>query len=421
MGLRSRLGLKGAGGFFVSLEYIQTSMEVKQVNSLQRIITGYAAVVGNVDLGNDVIDPGAFSKTLRKKQPSDIDVFIGHDMSRLPVGIPVVLRVDGKGLYSETLVKPGPVGDDLLLTAKFMADHGRPLGQSIGYRVAPGGAKMGRMNGKVVRHLLEIDLHEYSFASGKAVMNPEALTTGVKTGGGMYRVTKQGDRWAVMKNEGDKTVILAEFDSEEEAQGRCDMLNADGGDKTVNPNTMPDSAFLYVAPGGVLDDEGKTVPRTLRHFRYRDASDALDAEALSQAIRAIPEAKTLGLDEKSLSGLHTRARALLESAAGVERKTVDATAPEWRQGSPLALRGLGYRLIDISEKLATDHAAMLVLGDDTKTGERMRPTVRAEIRELTQQLGDLVDRAEYVDRVEDGAADIAQRRRALQLMEVGLW
>lgn len=37
-------------------------------------------------------------------------------------------------------------------------------------------------------------------------------------------------------------------------------------------NKLPDSAFRYVESGGKKDEEGKTVPRALRHFPYRDAT-----------------------------------------------------------------------------------------------------------------------------------------------------
>lgn len=364
-------------------------MEVKQVNSLQRIITGYAAVIGNVDLGNDVIDPGAFAKTLQKKQPSDIDVYIGHDMSRLPVGIPVVLRVDGKGLYSETLVKPGPVGDDLLLTAKFMADHGRPLGQSIGYRVAAGGAKMGRVNGKVVRHLMEIDLHEYSFASGKAVMNPEALTTGVKTGDGMrYSVEKAGDKWSVMK---DGKAIGNPFDDEDTAKERAKALNSDDTGKTL-PNMLPDSAFLYVQPGGQLDDEGKTVPRTFRHFAYRDADGELDHEALETAVKAIPSATVSGLYADAQTRLYAQARAYLEG-----HKTALPSVS-------LDMLAVAYRLTDAAMQVDTEHKALAVIGESTNDGRRMRPETRELVSEASASLGRIVQRAEMVERGEEGKA-----------------
>lgn len=400
----------------MSLDRLGAQLEIKSVE--QRLITGFAAA-GGIDRVRDVIDMSmAFRKTLSQKRPADVAVFVGHDMSSLPVGIPVEIEATPDGLKTVTRIFDGPVGDNLLAVAKGLQAAGQCLGMSIGYRVTD--SRPDRVDGKSVRVLTGVDLIEFSYAARQAIANPRALVTGVKapgTGGPMYTVEKQGDRFHVMKG----GTSLANFGTEADAQARADTLNADGGGKTILPNTLADACFLYVASGGQQDDEGKTVPRSLRHFRYRDDAGALDADALTAALSEIPQAKTIGLSEKDLAGLETRARAFLESASGSEHKTVDVSTPEWRGGSPLSLRGLGYRVLDLSEKLATDHAAMLVLGDDTKAGERMRPEMRVKVRELSQQLADLVDRAEYVDRHEDGAADNAQRRRHLQLAEVGLW
>ena len=46
-------------------------------------------------------------------------------------------------------------------------------------------------------------------------------------------------------------------------------------------NDLPDSAFAYIEPGGTKDDEGKTVPRKLRHFPITD--EAHVRNALSRA------------------------------------------------------------------------------------------------------------------------------------------
>lgn len=378
-------------------------MEVKQVDGLQRVISGYAAIIGNIDLGNDIIEPGAFTKTLGRKQPSEIGVFIGHDTSSLPVGIPITLRVDGKGLYSETLVKPGPVGDDLLATAQFMAAHGRPLGQSIGYRVAPGGAAMDRVNGKTVRRLKEIDLHEYSFAAGMAVMNPEALTTGVKTGGGMYTVGKTSDgKWAVMR---DGKAIGNPFDDEDMAKAKAATLNADtdnDGGKTISPNTLPDSAFLYVQAGGLLDDEGKTVPRALRHFRVRDAAGALDPAALADALTEIPQAKTVGLDDAERERMATGIRHLLDRFARGEKSVQDA--PEWKTGLPVDLLTIAYGLQDAATRAVTEHKAMAVIGDDIRGGWKLRRDGLASLKALHAQLGRIVDHATLVAEGKDEEA-----------------
>lgn len=43
------------------------------------MFTGYAAVTGNVDLGNDIILKGAFQDSLAKTDPSKVRVLWQHD------------------------------------------------------------------------------------------------------------------------------------------------------------------------------------------------------------------------------------------------------------------------------------------------------------------------------------------------------
>ena len=44
-------------------------------------------------------------------------------------------------------------------------------------------------------------------------------------------------------------------------------------------NDLPDSAFAYIEPGGTKDDEGKTVPRSKRHFPIHDKAHVQNALA----------------------------------------------------------------------------------------------------------------------------------------------
>lgn len=160
-------------------EYWAATFEVKAVNLQERTIEGHAAVFDTIDRVDDSIDPGAFTKTLSEKKPADIGVFIGHDLTKLPVGIPLEIRPDGKGLFTKTLIKPTAEGDELLGTAKFMQEHGQPLGMSIGYHTRD--ASYIRREGKSVRRLLDIDLGEYSYAPRQAIAHQDALVTAVKT------------------------------------------------------------------------------------------------------------------------------------------------------------------------------------------------------------------------------------------------
>jgi hypothetical protein len=78
---------------------------------------------------------------------------------------------------------------------------------------------------------------------------------------------------------------------------------------TAYINDLPDSAFLYIETGGKKDDEGKTTPRTKRHFPVRDHTGALDRAHVANAISRIPQSTAPGVN---VDALQTKARALLE-------------------------------------------------------------------------------------------------------------
>jgi hypothetical protein len=77
---------------------------------------------------------------------------------------------------------------------------------------------------------------------------------------------------------------------------------------TKYKNDLPDSAFLYIEPGGKTDSEGKTTPRSLRHFPYKDADGKIDAIHVRNAISRIPQAK---ISAKLKTRLQAKARAIL--------------------------------------------------------------------------------------------------------------
>jgi hypothetical protein len=76
-------------------------------------------------------------------------------------------------------------------------------------------------------------------------------------------------------------------------------------------NDLDDTAFLHVEPGGSKDDDGKTVPRSLRHFPVYDDKGKLDLPHLRNAIARLPQAKIPGLSEADVKALQDRARKLL--------------------------------------------------------------------------------------------------------------
>lgn len=64
-------------------------------------------------------------------------------------------------------------------------------------------------------------------------------------------------------------------------------------------NDLPDSAFAYIEPGGEKDADGKTVPRTKRHFPIHDAAHVRNALA---------RAPQSPFGEKAMAKIHAAAK-----------------------------------------------------------------------------------------------------------------
>jgi len=73
-------------------------------------------------------------------------------------------------------------------------------------------------------------------------------------------------------------------------------------------NDLPDSSFAFIKSGGKKDEEGKTVPRTLRYLPYKDANGKIDLPHLRNALARLPQTN-LTPQEKA------KARAVLIKAA----------------------------------------------------------------------------------------------------------
>ncbi len=295
---------------------------------------------------------------------------------------------------------------------------GRTVGASIGYRTRKSAPE--RYDGKLVRRLLDIDVMEYSFADSNAVANQQALVLGVKVVGD-YRIVQQADGWHVIEPaDGDD---LGTYDSEEAARTAVAALEREaaesddmkpGGGKVVAVQDLPDSSFLFIEAGGVLDDEGKTHPRSKRLFRYRDAEGKLDVSALQEALGAIRQSHADGLHADVLEA---KARRLLAAETDGEGKTI-AEAPEWQDGAALLLYGLSCDLADLAEAVAAQYKAMTIARYDTKANRVIPPPERAVLDEAIERLQVIRDRAAQVAAGEETAAKHELNRRRLQFLEM---
>jgi HK97 family phage prohead protease len=118
-------------------------------------LQGYASVFGLTDDGGDVVEPGAFEASLRRRGTA-VKLLWQHDPGQ-PIGVWESLREDPRGLFVEgrllTEVRRGAEAAALLAA-------GAIDGLSIGYRVVR--AEKSPRGG---RRLLEIDLWEVSLVT----------------------------------------------------------------------------------------------------------------------------------------------------------------------------------------------------------------------------------------------------------------
>ena len=78
-------------------------------------------------------------------------------------------------------------------------------------------------------------------------------------------------------------------------------------------NELPDSSFLYIAPGGEKDEFDKTVPRSLRKFPYKDSTGKVDLPHLRNAIQRIPQSDAPGLTPEKMRSIQEKARQILDA------------------------------------------------------------------------------------------------------------
>ena len=146
----------------------------------ERKFVGYASTFGNEDRVGDVVEKGAFNKSLNRhtREKTMPAMLLHHDLHR-PIGRWTTMSEDEKGLYVEgTLTKGVRDADE----AYALLQDGAINSMSIGYYVNDE-----EWDSKArVNRLKEIELHEVSLVTIPA--NSAALVTSVKDADGEVNV-----------------------------------------------------------------------------------------------------------------------------------------------------------------------------------------------------------------------------------------
>lgn len=161
-----------------NLKYKTFSFKLDDVDS-QGTIRGYASTFGNVDYGLDVVDKGAFKKSIKESR-GVWPILANHDPSK-HIGYNMRAEEDDKGLYVEGKLDLNvQEAREKYSLAKTAMELGTNLGLSIGYMTIKAEPDRDRME---VRHLKELKLFEYSLVTFP--MNVEAMITSAKSLGGI--------------------------------------------------------------------------------------------------------------------------------------------------------------------------------------------------------------------------------------------
>jgi len=195
------------------------SFEIKDslVDMDERTFAGYAAT-WDLDSTNDIIHQGAFAKSIKEAFPSKrIKVLWQHDQ---PLGMPLDMYEDSKGLFVKGKVSKTRLGDEAL---ELMRD-GVVDRMSIGFMIPKGKSDYDEQG---VRHIKEVKLIEFSPVTFPA--NENALITGVKS---------MTERLLIAKSQGVKITEIAQL-AEMLDELKALLIDSEPSDKDTHDDEQP--------------------------------------------------------------------------------------------------------------------------------------------------------------------------------------
>jgi len=148
---------------------LTVALEIKSLSN--REFEGYGSVFGNVDLGGDIVMPGAFQKSLdmHRKGNTLPQMFWMHQPDKVP-GKWLDMSEDSHGLYVKGMMAPTPLGDEIHTLLQMKAVRGL----SIGYM--PDDYMIDKAGNRLLK---AVELWEVSPVS--LAMNPLAQVAHVKS------------------------------------------------------------------------------------------------------------------------------------------------------------------------------------------------------------------------------------------------
>lgn len=270
----------------MTMETLVVPVEWKATDGDENVLEGYASTFGNVDLGMDVVQRGAFKKTVNAIKAKGIPLLADHIASTAHVlGTIFDAKETQKGLWIKARFSSAPSAQDVRI--KLLEKHLDKL--SIGYD--PVEYKFADDDhGHRVRLLQEVKVWETSVVVFP--MNPEAAVTRVKS-----VVDALGDdaRKALLRDlMGAETDEAAETKDDASADEVGDQNNPDEH-ATDEAASKPDEGEQQEPTTGELEDGSSS-----NDWRWLSAAvhAGRDPEAVADSAERVGLATTLELMEQ---------------------------------------------------------------------------------------------------------------------------
>jgi HK97 family phage major capsid protein/HK97 family phage prohead protease len=204
------------------------------------------------------------------------------ELHSVPLGKPLEIRADKTGLLTVTRYNKDPEADRILEAIKSGSLTGMSY-TGVFLRSDPPLRPFERYGPDRAGELQLVTRLETALIEYGPTPNPtfaDAAIVGVRNRRPQVdetepQVEPQEREIITVAARADAAAEPVEDDVAEEAQDPVERAQMSSG----AINDLPDSAFAYIEPGGTKDDQGKTVPRSKRHFPIHDAAHVRNALA----------------------------------------------------------------------------------------------------------------------------------------------
>lgn len=296
------------------------SVEIRDVDTAPTL-DGYASTynepypVGHFD---ETVSPSAFDRTMKNKP--DVRLLVDHEgqpLARTASGTLTLDHTNRKGYRAQAPLDLANPDVQRVASAMKRGDLNQ---MSFGFRIPAGGDDWDYSGERPLRTLKEINMQggDVSIVTYPANAGTSASLRSGAEGEASWVLADAMLREVRSGRSFDKTTLrhlhIALDDLGLTLRDTNDAETLDDVRATVSTadqNDLPDSDFAYIEPGGTKDSEGKTVPRSLRHFPIMDKAHVQNALArLSQSpvgdkakAAVMAAAKKFGIDAESNSGM----------------------------------------------------------------------------------------------------------------------